>query len=75
MINNKADEVMEEHFQSLLPRYQIGLETSMKGSDFMFDCVHLLYYKFHKINLNEVDHLLILLSGCKTKKNNNKSHQ
>ena len=24
----------------------------MKGSDFIFDCVNLLYYKCHKINLN-----------------------
>ena len=48
MINDKADEVIEELFQSLLPRYQIGLETSMKDSDFIFDCVHLLYHKCHK---------------------------
>ena len=44
MINDKADEVIEELFQSLLSRYRIGLETSMKGSDFIFDCVHLIYY-------------------------------
>ena len=24
----------------------------MKGSDFIFDCVHFLYYKYHKVNLN-----------------------
>ena len=24
----------------------------MKGSDFIFDCVNLLHYKCHKINLN-----------------------
>ena len=31
MINDKADEVIEKKFfQSLLSRYQIGLETSMK---------------------------------------------
>ena len=49
-INNKADEVIEELFQSPLLKFQIGLETSMKGSDFTFDCVHLLYYKCHKLN-------------------------
>ena len=48
MINDKVHEVIEELFQSLLPRYQIGLETSMKDSDFIFDCVHLLYHKCHK---------------------------
>ena len=26
----------------------------MKGSDFVFDYVQLLYYKYHKINLNGV---------------------
>ena len=43
MINDKADEVIEELLQLLLSRYQIGLETSMKGRNFVFDFVHLLY--------------------------------
>ena len=33
MINDKADEVIEEIFQSLFSSYQIGLETLMKGSE------------------------------------------
>ena len=49
MINDKPEEVLEELFQSLLSRYQIGMETSMKGSAFIFDLVHLLYYKCHTI--------------------------
>ena len=28
------------------------LEESIKGSEFVFDSVDLLYYKFHKISLN-----------------------
>ena len=36
--------------KSLLSRYQIGIETLMRGSDFIFDSVQLLYYKCHKIN-------------------------
>ena len=44
-INDKADEVMEKLFKSLLNRYQNNLETSMRVSDFIFDCVYLLYYK------------------------------
>ena len=43
MISDKADEIIEDFFQSLLSKYQIGLETSMKDSDFIFDCIHLLY--------------------------------
>ena len=41
MINDKVNEVIEDVFQSLLSRYQNGLETSMKVSDFIFGCVHL----------------------------------
>ena len=32
MINNKADVVLEEFFQSPLSRYQSGLESLMKNS-------------------------------------------
>ena len=45
MINNKVDEVIEELFKSLPNRYQNNLEKLMKGSEFVFDYVHLLYYK------------------------------
>ena len=37
MINDKADEIIKKHFQSLLSRFQIGLETLIKGSGFAFD--------------------------------------
>ena len=40
VINDEADKIIEKLFLSLLSTYQIGLETSMKGSDFIFDCVH-----------------------------------
>ena len=36
IINDKAEEVIEERFRSLLSRYQIGLETTIKGGDFIF---------------------------------------
>ena len=54
MMHSKSDnkKIMEELFQFVLSRYRIGLETSMKGSAFVFDCVHLLCYKCHEINLN-----------------------
>ena len=50
MIHDNANEIVNELFESLLSRYQIGLEASMRGSDFIFDSVQLLYYKCHKIN-------------------------
>ena len=40
IINDKPDEVTQELFQSLLSWHQIRLETSMKGSNFIFDCVN-----------------------------------
>ena len=52
IIDNEADEVIEELFKSLLNRYQNNLEISVKGGDFVFDYVNLLYYKCHKINLS-----------------------
>ena len=51
MINDEADEVIKELFDSLKNRYQNNLEL-MKGSDFVFDYNHLFYYKCHKINPN-----------------------
>ena len=51
MISHKADKVTKEVFDSLENRYQNNLE-SMKGSEFFYDYVQLLYYKCHKINPN-----------------------
>ena len=50
MSYDNANEVVNELFESLLLRYQIGLETSMRGSNFIFDSVQLLYCKCRKIN-------------------------
>ena len=43
-----ANEVVDELPKSLRSKYQEKLETSMKGSDFIFDSIQLLYYKCHK---------------------------
>ena len=40
---DNANEVVNELVNSLLSRYQISLETSMRGSDFIFDLVQLWY--------------------------------
>ena len=42
--------VTDKLFKSLRSRYQENLETSMKGSDFIFDSVQLIYYECHKVN-------------------------
>ena len=48
MIYDNTDEVIKKLLESLLSRCQIGLQTSIRGSDFIFDHVHLLYCKFQQ---------------------------
>ena len=47
MINDEVDEEIKGIFDSLKSRYQNNLK-SMKGSEFVSNYVHLLYYKGHK---------------------------
>ena len=42
MINDKADKITKEFSDSLKNRYQNNLE-SIKGNEFVFDYIHLLY--------------------------------
>ena len=53
MTGRDANEVIKELFKSLLQRYQEGLPEKMRGSEFEFDGIHLLYYDFNKISLNK----------------------
>ena len=41
---NDANEVFDELYEYLRSTYQGNLETSMVGSDFIFDSVQLIYY-------------------------------
>ena len=52
MISDEADEVIEELLDSFKNRYQNNLERKIRGSEFVFDYVHLFYYKCHSINFN-----------------------
>ena len=47
---NDGNEVVNEVFESLRSRYQGNLETSMRGSGFIFDSVQLTHCKCYKIN-------------------------
>ena len=73
MINYEADQVTKELFDSLKNKYQDSLE-SVEGSEFVFDYVHLLYYKCHKINPNHGESYIDSPDWIKNIKNN-KSHQ
>ena len=50
IINAEADEV-KNNLQSI------------KGNEFIFNYVHLMYYKCHKVNPNHGHHIQILLIG------------
>ena len=41
MTSDSTNDVVDELFESLLSRYQIGVETSMRRSKFIFDSVQL----------------------------------
>ena len=49
---NKTEKLIDELFQSLLQNFQKDLEESMRGSNFYFDSVDLLYYHLQKTSLN-----------------------
>ena len=71
VINDEADEIIKELFNSPKNKYQKNLE-SMKGSEFSFDHVCFLYYKCHKINSNRVGSYI---DSPENQKSNNKSYQ
>ena len=44
-----ANHVIDKLFKSPRSRYQENLETSLKGSDFIFSSVEVMYYKCYKV--------------------------
>ena len=52
MMVSETDEIIKGLFESLLVRYQEGVEESMRGSEFIFDSVNALYYDLNKISLS-----------------------
>ena len=51
MMGDNTNEIIKNLFDSLLKRYQEGLQVSMRGSEFVFDYVESLNYIFHKVGL------------------------
>ena len=74
MISGETDKIIEKLFNSFKTRYQNNLQ-SMRGSQFVFDYVHLLYYKCHKINFNYGGSYIDYPDWIKKKKSNKKSYQ
>ena len=51
IMGSETDDIIDELLKSFLQKYQEGLEESMRGSEFIFDSVDLLYYNLQKISL------------------------
>ena len=68
MIGSEADEIIEGFFESLLEKYQEGLEESMRGSEFIFDNVDKLYNDLNKVNLSRSGSYIDFPEWLKTKK-------
>ena len=52
MIGSETNEIIKDLFESFLQKYQEGLEESMRGSEFVYDSVDVLYYNLNKVNLS-----------------------
>ena len=51
MVGSETNEIIIDLFRSFLQKYQEGLEEPMRGSEFVYDCVDVLYYNLNKVSL------------------------
>ena len=52
IIGSETDKIINDLFKSFLQKYQEGLEESMRGSEFVYDSVDVLYYNLNKASLS-----------------------
>ena len=52
MMNSKTDEIIKDLFQSFLQKHQEWFEESMRGSEFGYDSVDVLYYNLINVSLS-----------------------
>ena len=50
-LGNETDDIVESHINSFLNNYQKEQHVQREKSNFVFDCVDLMRYKFHKSRL------------------------
>ena len=55
-VDSEINYVIEELYESILQKHQEKLEESMRGSNFYFNSVDLLYYHFQNQVWAERDH-------------------
>ena len=52
MIGSETYEIIKDLFESFLQKYQEGLQESMRGSEFVYDSVDVLFYNLNKVSLS-----------------------
>ena len=52
MLGSETNEIIENFFESFLQKYQEELEESMRGSEFVYDSVDVLYHNLNKVSLS-----------------------
>ena len=52
MAGSETNEIIMDLFVSFLQKYQERLEESMRGSEFVYDSVDVLYYNLNKVSLS-----------------------
>ena len=63
-----TNEIIKNLFNSVIQRYQKGLQESMRGSDFVFGCIESLNYIFHKIDMKRLGPYIEAPKWMKNKK-------
>ena len=61
------EKVVQQIFELILYRYHTSSGNSMKSSDFVFNYVEFLYYKFHKMNINRGESRIVSPDWIKNK--------
>ena len=52
MVGSETNVIIIDLFESFLQKYQEGLEESMRGSEFVYDGVDVLYYNLNIVSLS-----------------------
>ena len=73
MVGSETNEIIMDLFVSFLQKYQEGLEESMRGSEFVYDSVDVLYYNLNKVSLSRGGSYIDSPKWLKKQKSNNKS--
>ena len=52
MVGRETNEIIEDLSKSFLQKYQEGLKESIRGSEFVYDSIDVLYYNLNKVSLS-----------------------